>query len=180
MSTGTKRSVAKPKPRSKGARSGSIVRDSQAKDSIVNVLEQAKPRKSGLTKSETVVGKGRRNSTNTGRSLRSPEAEIASLTRRVALLERELAELMGNREVLTPEFDADCAEIERVLRKRFKSVSTRPLSAGQVAIDVTDVAFKGLSWMKRHALLDPILNALSERAFFRVIETHLRTPDETN
>ena len=179
MSTGTKPPTAKQRPPAKAGKSRSV-RGSQTKDSITKSLKQANLRTSELTESKDVVGGGRRNSSKTGRSRRNLETEVASLTRRVALLERELLDLTGNREVHTPEFIADCAEIERVLRKRFKSVSTRPLSAGQVAIDVTDVAFKGLSWMKRHVLVDPILDTLSKRAFFRVIEARLRTPDETD
>lgn len=187
MSTGTKRSGAKPKPSSKVGKSLVAVyvtpTDKAAtirKVANVTVHESAIQKGKIQTATSLTTKKRRRQATNHERSHRDLKAEVESLTRRVALLERELLDLTGNREARTPEFIADCAEIERVLGKRFKSVSTRPLSAGQIAVDVTDVAFKGLSWMKRHALLDPILDTLSERAFFRVIETHLRTPDETD
>jgi hypothetical protein len=113
-------------------------------------------------------------------SLRKLKSQVASLAKRIASLERELNDLSADVDSRTPEFIADSAEVESVLGRRFASVGTRPLSAGQIAIDVTDPVFKGLSWMKRRALLEPILDTLSERAFFRVIETHLRTPDEAN
>jgi len=186
MSTGAKRSTGKPQSASKEGSFANTKRSARAGKAAHLTGEITMSSGLELTKAGLTSRKGKPASAVPDRlvrqlraEIRELKAEIGTLARRVVSLEQERVDQCADPESGTPEFIEDCAEIEHVLGKRFKSVGTRPLSAGQVAIDVTDPVFKGLSWMKRRDLLEPILATLSERTFFRVIETHLRTPDET-